>query len=226
QEPPVRKKYRAGRRIRAVKVYTVHQESRYLLIERVPALGNTKELLEICSLYGSIEEYRLLDDYPSEEFYDVYWIKYGSLLDARYLVVLSLLIRNEKLIQAYPRMAKRKLDDYVFFGSPLQIRYCPEYETVEDTREKLIDRRRVVSLKTNTPDPLFDGAIAEKALYPEADTVATVEATNPEMLIKPVPKVDHITQSILNIREKLKEASRPVQPLKPASGEPKKRRRI
>lgn len=37
-------------------VYTINQESRYLLVLNVPALGITKELLELFSLYGTIEE--------------------------------------------------------------------------------------------------------------------------------------------------------------------------
>ena len=37
-------------------VYTVNQESRYVLVLNVPALGVTKELMELSSLYGSIEE--------------------------------------------------------------------------------------------------------------------------------------------------------------------------
>ncbi|KAK9720624.1 hypothetical protein K7432_004003 [Basidiobolus ranarum] len=206
EEIPSRKKYRAGRRVRAVKVYTVNQESRYILIERVPALGNTKELLDLFSLYGPIEQYRILDDYPSEEYYDVYWIKYCSLVDSR--------------------TAKRKLDDYVFFGTPLQIRYCPEYETVEDTREKLLDRRKIVAQKTQTPDPLFDHAITERNPYPEAASTTFDSGQSYEPSTKQPPRVDHMTQSILNIREKLKQASKPGPLQNSSRSEPKKRRRI
>ncbi|CAG8739926.1 2686_t:CDS:2, partial [Funneliformis mosseae] len=101
----------------------------YLVVENVPALGLTKELLELFALYGTIEEYRCLDDYPCEEFTDVYWIKFQSLPQAR--------------------AAKRKVDDHIFFSSNLRVRYGPEYETIVDTRQKLIDRRHVISIKTN-----------------------------------------------------------------------------
>ena len=40
-----------------IQVYTVNQESKYLLVQNVHALGVTKELLEIFSLYGDIEEW-------------------------------------------------------------------------------------------------------------------------------------------------------------------------
>ncbi|CAG8495952.1 2314_t:CDS:2 [Paraglomus brasilianum] len=122
-----RPKYRAGRKLTAVKVYTVNQESRYLVIENVPALRLTDKLLELVSLYGTVEEYRHLDDYPSEEFTDVYWIKFRDLKEAR--------------------AAKKQLDDKVFYQSPLRVRYGPEYESVEDTRQKLQDRRNTVASK-------------------------------------------------------------------------------
>jgi len=37
------------------------------------------------------------------------------------------------------------MDDYEFCGGKLHICYAPEYETVEDTRAKLEDRRRAVA---------------------------------------------------------------------------------
>lgn len=43
------------------------------------------------------------------------------------------------------RAAKRNLDERSFFGGLLHVCYAPEYETVEDTREKLLDRRRYVA---------------------------------------------------------------------------------
>ncbi|CAG8697828.1 6955_t:CDS:2, partial [Cetraspora pellucida] len=126
--PPERPKYRAGRKPTAVKIYTVNHESKYLVVENVPALGLSKELIEVFSLYGAIEEYRCLDDYPCEQFTDVYWIKFQSIAEAR--------------------VAKRKVDDHSFFSSYLRVRYGPEYETIEDTRQKLQDRRNVVAIKT------------------------------------------------------------------------------
>ena len=44
-------------------------------------------------------------------------------------------------------MAKKKLDDYNFFGGTLHICYAPEFETVHDTREKLQERRRAVATR-------------------------------------------------------------------------------
>ncbi len=51
-----RKTYRKPKREIAVKVYTVNHESKYLLVKNVPALGATKELLQLFSSFGPIVE--------------------------------------------------------------------------------------------------------------------------------------------------------------------------
>ncbi|NWU98298.1 RBM48 protein, partial [Upupa epops] len=127
-----RAKYREGRRPRAVKVYTINLESRYLLIQGVPALGVMKELVEQFALYGAIEEYHALDEYPAEQFTEVYLIKFQKLQCAR--------------------VAKKKMDERSFFGSLLHVCYAPEFETVQETREKLQDRRRYIAKATNQRD--------------------------------------------------------------------------
>ena len=64
-------------------VYTVSQESRYLLVQGVPALGVYQDLIKEFALYGAVEEYRLLDEYPAEEFTEVLWIKFVKIQSAR-----------------------------------------------------------------------------------------------------------------------------------------------
>ncbi|XP_030056240.1 RNA-binding protein 48 [Microcaecilia unicolor] len=124
-----RPKYREGRRPRAVKVYTVNLESRYLLVQGVPAVGVMKELIEHFALYGAIEEYHALDEYPAEQFTEVYLIKFQRLQSAR--------------------VAKRKLDERSFFGGLLHVCYAPEFETVQETREKLQERRKFIAKATS-----------------------------------------------------------------------------
>ncbi|XP_068431661.1 RNA-binding protein 48 [Clinocottus analis] len=119
-----RPKYRDGRKDKAVKVYTINLESRYLMVQGVPAIGVMNELIQRCALYGAVEEYRPLDEYPAEEFTEVYLVKFQKLTSAR--------------------AAKRHMDEKSFYGGVLHVCYVPEYETVEDTRLKLQDRRRYV----------------------------------------------------------------------------------
>ncbi|XP_034560408.1 RNA-binding protein 48 [Notolabrus celidotus] len=119
-----RPKYREGRKAKAVKVYTINLESRYLMVQGVPAIGVMTELIQLCALYGAVEEYRPLDEYPAEEFTEVYLVKFQKLTSAR--------------------AAKRHMDEKSFYGGVLHVCYVPEYETVDDTRLKLQDRRRYV----------------------------------------------------------------------------------
>lgn len=58
----------------------------------------------------------------------MYWIKYGDINSAR--------------------VAKRKLDNRSFFGSNLHVCYAPEYESVQDTRDKLLQRKKIILQKT------------------------------------------------------------------------------
>ncbi|KAM5157121.1 RNA-binding protein 48 isoform 1-T1 [Mantella aurantiaca] len=127
-----RAKYREGRKPRAVKVYTINLESRYLLVQGVPAIGVMQELVQQFALYGAIEEYNVLDEYPAEEFTEVYLIKFQRLHSAR--------------------IAKRKQDERSFFGGILHVCYAPEYESVQETREKLQERRRYVMRVTSDKD--------------------------------------------------------------------------
>ena len=75
------------------------------------------------------KRYRLLDEYPCEPFTDVYFLKYKNIDSAR--------------------VAKRKLDNWNFYSHRLHICYAPEYETVEDTRSKIEQRRMIIAQKTS-----------------------------------------------------------------------------
>nr|XP_004656287.2 RNA-binding protein 48 isoform X1 [Jaculus jaculus] len=138
-----RAKYREGRRPRAVKVYTINLESRYLLIQGVPAVGAMKDLVERFALYGAIEQYNALDEYPAEEFTEVYLIKFMKLQSAR--------------------IAKRKMDEQSFFGGLLHVCYAPEFETVEETRKKLEERKVYITRNNKNKDY----SMTKKKLLPE-----------------------------------------------------------
>ncbi|KAK7320079.1 hypothetical protein RJT34_04810 [Clitoria ternatea] len=110
----------------AVCVYTVCDESRYLIVKNVPALGCGDDLLRLFSTHGEIDECKPMDAEDCEPFTDVYWIKFNHFTSAR--------------------IAKRKLDDSVFFGNRLQVSYAPHFESLADTKDKL-ERRRGEVLK-------------------------------------------------------------------------------
>ncbi|KAM6974461.1 RNA-binding protein 48 [Tautogolabrus adspersus] len=152
-----RPKYREGRNAKAVKVYTINLESRYLMVQGVPAIGVMTELIQLCALYGAVEEYRPLDEYPAEEFTEVYLVKFQKLTSAR--------------------AAKRRMDEKSFYGGVLHVCYVPEYETVEDTRLKLQDRRRYIirAVHNKAREKQQKEAVNEK---PTSLDTATTSGTN------------------------------------------------
>ncbi|XP_010682529.2 uncharacterized protein LOC104897366 isoform X1 [Beta vulgaris subsp. vulgaris] len=108
----------------AIRVYTVCDESKYLIVRNVPALGCGDELRQLFATYGEVEECKPMDAEECEAFTDVYWIKFQLISNARF--------------------AKRKLDESVFLGNRLQVSYATEYESLSDTKEKLEGRRKEV----------------------------------------------------------------------------------
>ncbi|VDP52015.1 unnamed protein product [Schistosoma margrebowiei] len=85
--------YRDGRRKTAVKVtrsffisqvFTVADESCYLLIFGVPSLDLEHPLKEKCKQYGNVQSLVKIIDYPNKEtFTDVFVVKYDNLKAAR-----------------------------------------------------------------------------------------------------------------------------------------------
>lgn len=108
----------------AVHVYTVCDESKYLVVRNVPALGCGDELFKLFSTYGQVQECKPMDAEECQQYTDVYWIKFNQINNARF--------------------AKRKLDEYVYLGNRLQVSYAPQYETLSDTKEKLEWRTKEV----------------------------------------------------------------------------------
>lgn len=53
------------------------------------------------------------------------------------------------LIISLNRFAKRKLDEFVFLGNRLQVSYAPQFENLDDTKDKLEGRRKEVLARLN-----------------------------------------------------------------------------
>lgn len=157
-----RKRYRAGRKETAVKVYTVGQESRYLIVRGVPAVGAVRELVQMFAVFGPILEYRLLDDVEHEPFTDVVWLKFQQLDNARH--------------------AKRRLDDSSFMGGILDVSYAPQYESVEETAQKLRERRQQVAARLVNLRHEAQGLLASRARAP-----APPPLPNPPLALAPHP---------------------------------------
>ncbi|XP_071631339.1 uncharacterized protein [Temnothorax longispinosus] len=117
--------YRQGKRLTAVKVYTINDESQHLLICGVPQLQLVEEVKKLICPYGSMKAIQLVTEYPSEEFTETYHVHYAHIQSAR--------------------IAKRFIDNKNFFGGILHVCYVPELETLEETKAKLEQRRKDVA---------------------------------------------------------------------------------
>lgn len=131
-----RPSYRKGRKETAVKVYTINDESSHLLVTGVPALNLFRELKTKFLHFGEFKQFVLIPDYPSEEqFTETYHVQYKRIQSAR--------------------IAKRLLDGVEFYGGLFHIFYAPEYETLIETKQKLVQRQKdvAVRLKKHKEDP-------------------------------------------------------------------------
>lgn len=119
----------------AVRVYTVCDESKYLIVRNVPSLGCGDDLANLFGTYGPVEECKPMDAEDCEPYTDVFFIKFSHVSNARF--------------------AKRKLDESVFLGNRLQVTYAPHFESLLDTKEKLEVRRKEVlgRLKSSAARP-------------------------------------------------------------------------
>ena len=115
-----RPRYRQGRKLTSVKVYTIHDESCYLLILGVPTLDLDKELKKLCKQFGRIRAFHRLPDYPTEKFTEVFLCKYSCIQEAR--------------------KGKKNLDGRGFFGGVFHVCYAPELENPCETRDKIRER--------------------------------------------------------------------------------------
>lgn len=113
-----------------VRVYTVCDESRYLIVRNVPSLGCGDDLLKLFATYGDIEECKPMDAEDCDPFTDVYFIKFRLFSNARF--------------------AKRKLDEFVFLGNRLKVSYASQFESLADTKDKLETRRKEVLARLNS----------------------------------------------------------------------------
>ncbi|KAM7540240.1 hypothetical protein Aperf_G00000030515 [Anoplocephala perfoliata] len=115
--------YRDGKRKKAVKVFTIADESMYLLIFGVPSLDLSKPLTEKIQQISPLQHIRQVKYPNSEAFTDTYLVKLDSVSSARNI--------------------KKRLDDSSFYGGVLHIVYAPEYESVAECRIKIHSYRKI-----------------------------------------------------------------------------------
>lgn len=96
-----------------------------MLIFGVPALNLRQEAKTLFLKFGNLQQFHVSPDHPGEIFTETYHAKYDRIQSAR--------------------IAKRMLDTKGFYGGSLHVCYAPELETVQETMEKLQQRRKDVT---------------------------------------------------------------------------------
>ena len=117
--------YRRGKKETSVRVYTVNDESRHVLIYNVPAIGVLSELRTLLNRYAPVEEFQVLDSQETEQFTEVVRVQFGT-------------------VQIAKDVRRRLGADAPFYGQILRVQYAPEYESVQDTKKKLQGRKEYV----------------------------------------------------------------------------------
>eukprot|EP01100_Stratorugosa_tubuloviscum_P006345 TRINITY_DN2744_c0_g2_i7.p1 TRINITY_DN2744_c0_g2~~TRINITY_DN2744_c0_g2_i7.p1 ORF type:complete len:100 (-),score=27.52 TRINITY_DN2744_c0_g2_i7:743-1000(-) len=79
--------YRYSKKEKAIRAYTIVQESKYLQVTNVPSYSNDRELIQLFALYGPVDEYRIINDINAEPFTKTYWIKMQSINDSRFKLI-------------------------------------------------------------------------------------------------------------------------------------------
>lgn len=124
-----RAKYRQGRQLTAVKVYTVLDESSHLLINNVTCVDVRAELLRLCQRFGRVAGFDRIAGYQTQRFTSAFHVQYTRVAAARY--------------------AKRNLDDRNFYGTHLMVCYAPELEELGETARKMTWRQTSFSRALN-----------------------------------------------------------------------------
>lgn len=73
-----------------VQVFTVNSESKYILVNNVQATGLEKDLLKLCTKYGTVEQCKSLTSYPVEQFTQTFLVKFQDIQAARYLGIVQI----------------------------------------------------------------------------------------------------------------------------------------
>ncbi|KAH8415898.1 hypothetical protein KR222_003299 [Zaprionus bogoriensis] len=127
-----RLQYRQGRELKAVKVYSVASESRHLLVFGVPRINLQANIRNKLLSFGKLQACicvtsDMAKKMELEAFTDVFAVQF------------------ERLEQA--RRAKRQLDAKQFYGGILHISYAPERESLQELREKFVQRQREIEYR-------------------------------------------------------------------------------
>ena len=125
---------RSWRRSVSANAFSVALESRYLHVANVSTIATDEEVRNLFASQATLEKVQRRQEIGREDGEG----EREECFTRAYLVTLATIGDGRK--------AKRKLNQYSFYGSHLAVSYAPEEESVSETREKLRQRRAVVAV--------------------------------------------------------------------------------
>lgn len=179
-----RPKYRQGKNLTSVKVYTVNNESQHLFIYGVPSINLKAELRAMCVRYGQILNMRVVNNHETEMFTECYHVQYEYIQSAR--------------------IAKRFLDNRSFYGGLLHVCYAPEYETLEETKKKLFQRNKDVLVRL-LPDKLSHKFDTYKRHIAVKEKKSFEQVPMDPLLVNNVPVLNNTPHKNSNLKLKMLE---------------------
>ncbi|CAH0730835.1 unnamed protein product, partial [Brenthis ino] len=183
--------YRQGRKLTAVKVYSIAKESNHLLIFGVPSLKLRQETKAQFAKFGKLLQFNISKEHAAEVFTETYHAQYEKIQSAR--------------------LAKRMLDTKNFYGGSLHVTYAPEMENVEETRHKLIQRQQNIiyrlknlqkekKIEKQLPVVINDRVETLKMNMGQTNTIII----GPQVVYKK-KKTDNLTNKKIKLKDKTEE---------------------
>ncbi|CAG9790691.1 unnamed protein product [Diatraea saccharalis] len=171
-------------------VYTVNDESNHLLIFGVPSLNLRQEAKTMFLKFGKLLQFSITKEHAAEDFTETYHAVYEKIQSAR--------------------LAKKFTDTKNFYGGCLHVCYAPEFETVDETRNKLLQRRQDVHFRLRNLQKQNDAEKIENqttAVQENSVTETNVKLNMGEInniLINNEVKRKRKTESSVTIQKKFK----------------------
>lgn len=134
----------------------------------VPQLQLRQEIKKLVFPYGIVKKVHVVPDYPTEEFTEAYHIHYEDIRSAR--------------------IAKHFLDGKNFYGGILHVFYVPELESIGETRIKLMQRCKDVSVRIKRNKQEF--------LNSQSNRLSSLESSQVEETVTPSQfPIDQLSQT-------------------------------
>jgi hypothetical protein len=188
----------------AVIVYSIAQESVHLLVHNIPIFIKIDDIESLLNPFGTIIALSFYSK-DEENFSHSYHVQYASIETSR--------------------NAKKRLDDKSFYGAHLHVVYATQFETLNQTKDKIMlrkskvleslqDHKKPTLVKVNDPTPEFLASIKNpepsKFTSPaefifEQDNAATVDAIRQKL--KRVKLLFTLSQQNKNTNQKLQTAA-------------------